>query len=455
MSKRLGNGVDPFETLEKYGPDATRWYMITNAQPWDNLKFDTEGIVEVQRKFFGTLYNTYSFFALYANIDGFDFSQPAIALERRPEIDRWVISKLNTLIKDVDTAFDEYEPTKAGRLIQEFVSDHLSNWYVRLCRRRFWKSDDAEDKISAYQTLYTCLETISIIASPIAPFFMDRLFSDLNNVTRLNKKDSVHLCDFPKSNENEINARLEVQMELAQKLSSLVLGLRKKEKLRVRQPLQRIMVPALDDYFKENLNHIQNLVLSEVNVKSIDLVEDDGTLLVKTIKPNFKTIGPKYGKQMKQIALIVGAFNQEDISNIEKSGLWEGNIENEKITLLKEDFEITAKDIPGWLVASDGDITVALDINISPELRAEGIAREIVNRIQNARKDSGLEVTDRIDVYLKSTENIESAIQENITYICAEVLADNLYCNKVNSPHLSLSIEEDNDTQMSLQLSKK
>jgi isoleucyl-tRNA synthetase len=283
----------------------------------------------------------------------------------------------------------------------------------------------------------------------------NRLFSDLNNVTRLNKKDSVHLCDFPKSNENEINARLEVQMELAQKLSSLVLGLRKKEKLRVRQPLQRIMVPALDDYFKENLNHIQNLVLSEVNVKSIDLVEDDGTLLVKTIKPNFKTIGPKYGKQMKQIALIVGAFNQEDISNIEKSGLWEGNIENEKITLLKEDFEITAKDIPGWLVASDGDITVALDINISPELRAEGIAREIVNRIQNARKDSGLEVTDRIDVYLKSTENIESAIQENITYICAEVLADNLYCNKVNSPHLSLSIEEDNDTQMSLQLSKK
>jgi len=455
MSKRLGNGVDPFETLEKYGPDATRWYMITNAQPWDNLKFDTEGIVEVQRKFFGTLYNTYSFFALYANIDGFDFSQPAIALERRPEIDRWVISKLNTLIKDVDAAFDEYEPTKAGRLIQEFVSDHLSNWYVRLCRRRFWKSDDAEDKISAYQTLYTCLETISIIASPIAPFFMDRLFSDLNNVTRLNKKDSVHLCDFPKSNENEINARLEVQMELAQKLSSLVLGLRKKEKLRVRQPLQRIMVPALDDYFKENLNHIQNLVLSEVNVKSIDLVEDDGTLLVKTIKPNFKTIGPKYGKQMKQIALIVGAFNQEDISNIEKLGLWEGNIENEKITLLKDDFEITAKDIPGWLVASDGDITVALDINISPELRAEGIAREIVNRIQNARKDSGLEVTDRIDVYLKSTENIESAIQENITYICAEVLADNLYCNKVNSPHLSLSIEEDNDTQMSLQLSKK
>lgn len=455
MSKRLGNGVDPFETLEKYGPDATRWYMITNAQPWDNLKFDTEGIVEVQRKFFGTLYNTYSFFALYANIDGFDFSQSAISLEKRPEIDRWVISKLNTLIKDVDAAFNEYEPTKAGRLIQEFVSDHLSNWYVRLCRRRFWKSGDVEDKIAAYQTLYTCLETISIIASPIAPFFMDRLFSDLNTVTQLNKKYSVHLCDFPKSNENEINARLEAQMELAQKLSSLVLGLRKKEKLRVRQPLQRIIVPALDENFKENLDHIQNLVLSEVNIKSIDLVEDDGTLLVKTIKPNFKTIGPKYGKQMKQIALIVGTFNQDEISSIEKLGYWEGAVENEKITLLKEDFEITAKDIPGWLVASDGQITVALDINISPELRAEGIAREIVNRIQNARKDSGLEVTDRIDVYIKSTANIERAIQENISYICTEVLADNLYCSKVNSPPISLSIEEDNDTQMSLKLSKK
>jgi isoleucyl-tRNA synthetase len=426
MSKRLGNGIDPFSTLEKYGPDATRWYMITNAQPWDNLKFDLEGITEVQRKFFGTLYNTYSFFALYANVDEFDYSEAEIALNERPEIDRWVLSKLHSLVAEVDQAYNEYEPTKAGRAIQDFVTEQLSNWYVRLCRRRFWKNDDPSDKLAAYQTLYICLETVSILASPIAPFFMDQLFQDLNAVSGKHQEESVHLANFPKANETVIDKRLESQMELAQKSCSLVLGLRKKHMLRVRQPLQKIMIPVLNQDIADQLLHVKDLILSEVNVKELELLTDGAGMLVKSIKPNFKTIGPKYGKQMKSIAGIVANFTQEDIASVEQNAGWTGEIDGTTIELDLADFEINAQDIPGWLVASEGGITVALDITLSPELKAEGIAREVVNRIQNMRKDSGFEVTDRIVVQIQTTDVISDAIKQFEQYICTEVLADSI-----------------------------
>ena len=426
MSKRLGNGIDPFSTLEKYGPDATRWYMITNAQPWDNLKFDLEGITEVQRKLFGTLYNTYSFFALYANVDEFDYSEAEIALNERPEIDRWVLSKLHSLVAEVDQAYNEYEPTKAGRAIQDFVAEQLSNWYVRLCRRRFWKNDDPSDKLAAYQTLYTCLETVSILASPIAPFFMDQLFQDLNAVSGKHQEESVHLANFPKANETVIDKRLESQMELAQKSCSLVLGLRKKHMLRVRQPLQKIMIPVLNQDIADQLLHVKDLILSEVNVKELELLTDGAGMLVKSIKPNFKTIGPKYGKQMKSIAGIVANFSQEDIASVEQNAGWTGEIDGTTIELDLADFEINAQDIPGWLVASEGGITVALDITLSPELKAEGIAREVVNRIQNMRKDSGFEVTDRIVVQIQTTDVISDAIKQFEQYICTEVLADSI-----------------------------
>ena len=455
MSKRLGNGIDPFATLEKYGPDATRWYMITNAQPWDNLKFDVDGIVEVQRKFFGTLYNTYSFFALYANIDGFRYEENEIDLEKRPEIDRWIISKLNSLISDVDAAYESYEPTKAGRLIQEFVSDQLSNWYVRLCRRRFWKSDNAIDKLSAYQTLYTCLEQISILASPIAPFFMDRLFMDLNSITSKTDISSVHLCDFPISNKKEIDASLEDRMLIAQRLSSLVLGLRKKEKIRVRQPLARILVPVLSEEFSNSVTDIQELILSEVNVKSLTLIKDDGTMLVKNIRPNFKSIGKKFGAQMKGISSEVAAFNQDKIRQIENEKLWEKEIEGVLVRLELEDFEISAKDIPGLLVASDGELTVALDITITEELHAEGIAREFVNRVQALRKEKDFDVTDRIIVQYSSNDFIEDALEKNRTYICAEVLADVLLPLKSIPESTKIDIENEGDTEIYLKLISK
>jgi len=455
MSKRLGNGIDPFETLEKYGPDATRWYMITNAQPWDNLKFDVDGIVEVQRKFFGTLYNTYSFFALYANIDGFRYEESEIELGNRPEIDRWIISKLNSLISDVDAAYDAYEPTKAGRMIQEFVSDQLSNWYVRLCRRRFWKSDNAIDKLSAYQTLYTCLEQISILASPIAPFFMDRLFVDLTSITHKKKLISVHLCDFPISNKKEIDASLEDRMLIAQRLSSLVLGLRKKEKIRVRQPLSRILVPALSDEFSQSVTEIQDLILSEVNVKSLTLIKDDGAMLVKNIRPNFKSIGKKFGAQMKGISAEVANFNQDKIRQIENEKLWKKEIDGVLVHLELEDFEISAKDIPGLLVASDGELTVALDITITDELHAEGIAREFVNRIQALRKEKDFDVTDRIIVQYSSNDFIESALEKNRAYICAEVLADVLLPLKTIPNSTKIDVENEGDTEIYLQLISK
>jgi len=445
MSKRLGNGIDPFSTLEKYGPDATRWYMITNAQPWDNLKFDLEGITEVQRKFFGTLYNTYSFFALYANVDAFDYSEAEIALNERPEIDRWVLSKLHSLIADVDASYHEYEPTKAGRAIQDFVTEQLSNWYVRLCRRRFWKNDDPKDKLAAYQTLYTCLETVSILASPIAPFFMDQLFQDLTSVSGKHGLESVHLANFPKANDTYIDKRLESQMELAQKSCSLVLGLRKKHMLRVRQPLQKIMIPVLNQDIADQLMHVKELILSEVNVKELELLTDGAGMLVKSIKPNFKTIGPKYGKQMKSIAGIVANFTQDDIASIESNAGWNGEVEGTAIELDMLDFEINAQDIPGWLVASEGGITVALDITLSPELNAEGIAREIVNRIQNMRKDTGLEVTDRIVVQIQTTDVITDAIKQFEQYICTEVLANTIQFTMLEKGQQE-AIEADGDT---------
>jgi len=450
MSKRLGNAVDPFDTLSKYGPDATRWYMITNAQPWDNLKFDVDGISEVQRKFFGTLYNTYSFFALYANIDGFDYTEEEIELAKRPEIDRWILSKLNTLIAQVDEAYSTYEPTKAGRLIQDFVCDQLSNWYVRLCRRRFWKSDDAQDKISAYQTLYTCLETVALLGSPIAPFFMDKLFSDLNAVTNKHAVVSVHLADFPKVDSTIINNRLEAQMDIAQRISSLVLGIRKKERLKVRQPLQKIIVPVLDKTFASDLAHVSDLILSEVNVKELELLEEGNGMFVKQIKPNFKTIGPKYGKQMKAIAAMVAQFTQDDIASVEANKGWKGEIEGVAIELDNADFEIVAQDIPGWLVSSEGGITVALDSHLSDELRQEGIAREVVNRIQNLRKDSGLDVTDKIELTIETTEEIKSAIASNQAYICNEVLATNILFAAVNGDAVSVDIEQEGDAKIVL-----
>lgn len=455
MSKRLGNAVDPFTTLDKYGPDATRWYMITNAQPWDNLKFDLDGITEVQRKFFGTLYNTYSFFALYANIDGFDYSEADLALDERPEIDRWVLSKLNTLIKEVDEAYNSYEPTRAGRLIQDFVGDQLSNWYVRLGRRRFWKqsADDAagaKDKLSAYQTLYTCLETVAVLGSPIAPFYMDQLFQDLNAVSGKHTCESVHLADFPKADDAVINLELETQMDLAQRTSSLVLGLRKKERLRVRQPLQKIMVPALSESFASNIRHVQDLILSEVNVKELELLAEDNDVLVKSIKPNFKTIGPKYGKHMKAIAAMVNQMSGDDIAQIEANNGWKGEVNGENIELDLNDFDIAAQDIPGWLVSSDGSLTVALDVTISDELKSEGIARELVNRVQNLRKDSGLEVTDRILLKVDTNDLIQNAIASNKEYVCSEVLANDVVFEALGDDALVTDLVDADDAKIGL-----
>ncbi len=450
MSKRLGNTVEPFKCLEQYGPDATRWYMITNAQPWDNLKFDLDGITEVQRKFFGTLYNTYSFFTLYANIDAFDYSEDDIALEERPEIDRWVLSQLHSLIQNVEEAFETYEPTKAGRLIQDFVTDQLSNWYVRLCRRRFWKSDNSKDKLSAYQTLYTCLETVSILGSPIAPFFMDQLFNDLNAVTKRHDVISVHLAEFPKVNKSIIDTALEAQMEIAQRVSSMVLGIRKKERIRVRQPLQTIMVPTLSKTFSDNIMHVKDLILSEVNVKELKLLEEGNGVLVKSIKPNFKTIGPKYGKQMKAISVLVASFTTDDIAKIESNNGWNDEIDGETIALDLNDFEILAQDIPGWLVSVEGGLTVALDITISEELRAEGIARELVNRVQNLRKDSGLEITDRILLKVDTNALIQSAIAANKEYVCNEVLANEIVFEILGGEALVTDLENEGDAKVSL-----
>ena len=426
MSKRLGNAVDPFDTIEKYGPDATRWYMLTNSQPWDNLKFDIEGVGEVQRKFFGTLYNTYNFFALYANIDGFRYEEAEIPYEGRPEIDRWILSELNTLVQFVDDCFNDYEPTRAGRAIQDFVNEHLSNWYVRLSRRRFWKGEYTDDKISAYQTLYRCLETIARLSAPIAPFFMDRLFMDLNNVTLRRNNGSVHLIDFPTYDAGVIDKELEERMQLAQKISSMVLSLRKRTNIRVRQPLNKIMIPVSDEQFRNRIESMKPLILSEVNVKDIEYLDEDNTLLVKKIKPNFKTLGPRFGKLMKGIAAEIARFGQSEIQTIETQGSFMLSLEGQEVELQISDVEIITEDIPGWVVTNLGNLTVALDITITETLLEEGIARELINRIQNLRKDNGFEVTDTINLVVEKKNGLVSAIENNFAYICSETLARNL-----------------------------
>jgi len=430
MSKRLGNAVDPFTTLAEYGPDATRWYMISNANPWDNLKFDIEGVAEVRRKFFGTLYNTYSFFALYANIDGFSYTEPEVPLNERPEIDRWILSELNTLIKDVDSFYADYEPTKAARAISDFVQENLSNWYVRLCRRRFWKGEYAQDKIAAYQTLYTCLITVAKLSAPIAPFYMDRLYKDLTQASQAGKCESVHLADFPAYGDNFVDKSLESRMQKAQVISSLVLSLRKKEMIKVRQPLQKVMIPVLDAQQKAEIEAVAELIKAEVNVKEIELLDDASGVLVKQVKPNFKALGPRFGKDMGLIAKEIQGFSQEQINAIDKAGSLDIAVSGKSITLTSDDVEISSQDIPGWLVANANGITVALDITLTDELKQEGVARELVNRIQNIRKDSGFEVTDRITVYLQENEILEKAITANEEYIKSETLTNELVFKK-------------------------
>jgi len=424
MSKRLGNAVSPFETIEKYGPDATRWYIMTNAQPWDNLKFDGDTIVDVQRKFFGTLYNTYAFFALYANIDGFTYEEDDVPYEERPELDRWILSELNTLIRFVDKSYNEYEPTRAGRAIAGFVNDHLSNWYVRLSRRRFWKGDYTKDKISAYQTLYRCLEVVAQLSSPIAPFFTERLFIDLNGVAKKHETDSVHLSKFPVAYDSMIDSGLEERMELAQKVSSMVLSLRKRSNIRVRQPLNKIMVPAQDKHFEKQLRSVEELVLSEVNVKELEYLDNGAGILVKKIKPDFKKLGPKYGKMMKKIAGAINSLSQDDINKIEQEGGINIEVEGQSLEILAGEVEITTQDIPGWLIANLGNLTVALDVTVTDELRQEGIARELINRIQNIRKDKGFEVTDKIRLQVEKMQDLDKAIENNFSYICSETLAE-------------------------------
>ena len=424
MSKRLGNAVDPFDVLATYGADATRWYMISNSQPWDNLKFDRDGVDEVRRKFFGTLYNTYSFFALYANVDGFTGREPEIPVAKRPEIDRWIVSLLNTLVKTVTEALENYDPTPAARAIQEFVCENLSNWYVRLNRKRFWGGGMTDDKLAAYQTLYTCLETVSMLAAPFAPFITDRIFRDLNSVSGRHADESVHLALFPAADAARIDPELEQTMSLAQRISSMVLALRRKVNIKVRQPLTKILVPVLDAETKRRIEAVKGLVMGEVNVKEVELIEQTAGLITKRIKPNFKTLGPKYGKYMKQIAAMTAQFTQEQIVRIESAAETELDLGAERITLTAADFEITSEDMPGWLVASEGKLTVALDITLTDELRAEGVARELINRIQNIRKESGFEVTDRIRVGIELTPLTRDALARYAGYIAAQTLAD-------------------------------
>ena len=423
MSKRLGNAVDPFEQMEKYGPDAVRWYMISNSQPWDNLKFDPDGVDEVRRKFFGTLYNTYSFFALYANVDNFTGQEPEVPMAKRPEIDRWIISLLNTLVEQVTKYLEDYDPTPAVRLIEDFVNDNLSNWYVRLNRKRFWGGEMNEDKLAAYQTLYTCLETVSMLMAPMAPFMADQIFTDLNAISGRHSDESVHLSSFPKADASLIDKELEGMMEVAQQVSSMVLALRRKVNIKVRQPLTKIIIPVLDPEVKRHIESVENLIKGEVNIKEIELIENTTGIITKRIKPNFKTLGPKYGKQMKQISALVAGFSQDDIARIEADGGITLNIDGQQLPTTIEDFEIVSEDMPGWLVATEGKLTVALDITITEDLRREGVARELINRIQNIRKESGFEVTDKIRVEIADSELVKGAVTDFGDYIAAQTLA--------------------------------
>ena len=457
MSKRLGNAVDPFKSLDEYGADALRWYMLTNAQPWDNLKFDASGVDEIRRKFFGTLYNTYSFFALYANVDGFDCSAAQVPVEKRPEIDRWIISLLNTLIKDVEASYENYDITSAGRMIQDFVCDHLSNWYVRLNRKRFWGGEMDEDKVAAYQTLYSCLESVALLAAPIAPFFMENLFLDLNAVSHRFAESSVHQTAMPAVNESLIDKDLEERMELAQLSSSMILALRRKVNIKVRQPLAKLVIPILDDKLQEQFQRVQSLVLNEVNVKEVEFIRNTEGLITKKIKPNFKTLGKRYGKQMKEIASAFAVMDQKSIAEIERSGMAEDpryllHLAGGDVVLERGDYEITSEDMPGWLVASEGKLTVALDITISEALKREGTARELVNRIQNLRKESGFDVTDKIVAIVEKNPEIVASLEDYLQYVCSQTLCNNIELQE--APQGAAEVEWGNNETLRIKISR-
>ena len=457
MSKRLGNAVDPFKALDEYGADALRWYMLTNAQPWDNLKFDASGVDEIRRKFFGTLYNTYSFFALYANVDGFDCSAAQVPVEKRPEIDRWIISLLNTLIKDVEASYENYDITSAGRMIQDFVCDHLSNWYVRLNRKRFWGGEMDEDKLAAYQTLYSCLESVALLAAPIAPFFMENLFLDLNAVSHRFAESSVHQTAMPAVNESLIDKDLEERMELAQLSSSMILALRRKVNIKVRQPLAKLVIPILDDKLQEQFQRVQSLVLNEVNVKEVEFIRNTEGLITKKIKPNFKTLGKRYGKQMKEIASAFAVMDQKSIAEIERSGMAEDpryllHLAGGDVVLERGDYEITSEDMPGWLVASEGKLTVALDITISEALKREGTARELVNRIQNLRKESGFDVTDKIVAIVEKNSEIVASLEDYLQYVCSQTLCNNIELQ--DAPQGAAEVEWGNNETLRIKISR-
>ena len=457
MSKRLGNAVDPFKALDEYGADALRWYMLTNAQPWDNLKFDASGVDEIRRKFFGTLYNTYSFFALYANVDGFDCSAAQVPVEKRPEIDRWIISLLNTLIKDVEASYENYDITSAGRMIQDFVCDHLSNWYVRLNRKRFWGGEMDEDKVAAYQTLYSCLESVALLAAPIAPFFMENLFLDLNAVSHRFAESSVHQTAMPAVNESLIDKDLEERMELAQLSSSMILALRRKVNIKVRQPLAKLVIPILDDKLQEQFQRVQSLVLNEVNVKEVEFIRNTEGLITKKIKPNFKTLGKRYGKQMKEIASAFAVMDQKSIAEIERSSMAEDpryllHLAGGDVVLERGDYEITSEDMPGWLVASEGKLTVALDITISEALKREGTARELVNRIQNLRKESGFDVTDKIVAIVEKNPEIVASLEDYLQYVCSQTLCNNIELQ--DAPQGAAEVEWGNNETLRIKISR-
>jgi isoleucyl-tRNA synthetase len=459
MSKRLGNVVDPFKTIETFGADATRWYLVTNASPWDNMKFDLDGIKEVQRKFFGTLYNTYQFFVLYANVDGFAFKEKYVPLAERPEIDRWILSLLNTVVKKVNEFMDDYEPTQAGRVVEDFVDEHLSNWYVRLCRRRFWKGEYEHDKVCAYQTLYECLETVLRLIAPISPFFSDAVFSNLNAITNHFKVESIHHADFPVADEKVIDVSLEERMQLAQDASSLILSLRKKQNIKVRQPLQKVLIPVLSERtplgnasMKEQLKKVEDLIKAEVNVKEIEYLDPDNTFIRKKIKPNFVALGKKLGPKMKTVAGLLSQFTQDQIRELEKEGRYNLLVDGEALILQASDVEITSEDIPGWLVASQGQLTVALDVTITKDLEHEGNAREFVNRIQKIRKDSGFELTDRIEVGVMAENGLKNSLAQFKDYICAEILADKLEFLTENNSGIEIEV---NDIQLKVIVSKK